>query len=125
VQWRFDALAPHLPHLKSGRTKVLAAISPARLPVAPDAPTMTELGFPKVAASIWYGLMAPAATPRAIVMKLNGESNRILAMADVKERLSGAGIDTAGGTPEDFAKFIRDEMAKWGPVVKASGAKAD
>lgn len=125
VQLMFDALAPHLPHLKSGRTKVLAAISPARLPVAPDAPTMTELGYPKVAASIWYGLMAPAATPRAIVMRLNGESNRILAMADVKERLGGAGIDTAGGSPEDFAKFIRDEMAKWGPVVKASGAKAD
>lgn len=125
VQLMFDALAPHLPHLKSGRTKVLAAISPARLPIAPDAPTMTELGFPKIAASIWYGLMAPAGTPRTIVMKLNAESNRILALADVKERLGGAGIDTAGGSPEDFAKFIRDEMAKWGPVVKASGAKAD
>ena len=59
----FDALAPHLPHLKSGRTKVLAAISPARLPIAPDAPTMTELGFGKVAASIWYGMMVPAGTP--------------------------------------------------------------
>ena len=125
VQLMFDALAPHLPHLKSGRTKVLAAISPARLPIAPDAPTMTELGFPKIAASIWYGLMAPAGTPRTIVMKLNAESNRILALADVKERLGGAGIDTAGGSPEDFAKFSRDEMAKWGPVVKASGAKAD
>jgi len=125
VQLMFDALAPHLPHLKSGRTKVLAAISPARLPIAPDAPTMTELGFPKIADSIWYGLMAPAGTPRTIVMKLNAESNRILALADVKERLGGAGIDTAGGSPEDFAKFIRDEMAKWGPVVKASGAKAD
>ncbi len=125
VQLMFDALAPHLPHLKSGRTKVLAAISPARLPIAPDAPTMTELGFPKVAASIWYGLMAPAGTPHTIIMKLNMESNRILALADVKERLGGAGIDTAGGSPEEFAKFIRDEMAKWGPVVKASGAKAD
>jgi len=125
VQLMFDALAPHLPHLKSGRTKVLAAISPARLPIAPDAPTMTELGFPKIAASIWYGLMAPAGTSRTIVMKLNAESNRILALADVKERLGGAGIDTAGGSPEDFAKFIGDEMAKWGPVVKASGAKVD
>jgi tripartite-type tricarboxylate transporter receptor subunit TctC len=125
IQLMFDALAPHLPHIKSGRTKVLAAISPVRLPIAPDAPTMTELGFPKVAASIWYGLMAPAATPRAIITKLNAESNRVLALADVKERLGGAGIDTAGGTPEAFAKFIADEMAKWGPVVKASGAKAD
>ncbi len=125
VQLMFDALAPHLPHLKSGRTKVLAAISPARLPIAPDAPTMTELGYPKIAASIWYGLMAPAATPRAIIMKLNAASNRALALADVKERLAAGGIDAAGGSPEDFTKFIRDEMAKWGPVVKASGARAD
>ena len=125
VQLMFDAIAPHLPHLKSGRTKVLAAISPARLPIAPDAPTMTELGFGKVAASIWYGMMVPAGTPKALIAKLNAESNKALAMNDVKERLSGAGIDTAGGTPEDYAKFVRDELAKWGPVVKASGAKLD
>ena len=125
VQLMFDAIAPHLPHLKSGRTKVLAAISPARLPIAPDAPTMTELGFGKVAASIWYGMMVPAGTPKALIAKLNAESNKALAMNDVKERLSGAGIDTAGGTPEDYAKYVRDELAKWGPVVKASGAKLD
>jgi tripartite-type tricarboxylate transporter receptor subunit TctC len=125
VQLMFDALAPHLPHLKSGRTKVLAAISPARLSIAPDAPTMIELGYPKVAASIWYGMMVPAGTPKALITKLNAESNRALALPDVKDRLAAAGIDTAGGTPEDFAKFIGDELAKWGPVVKASGAKLD
>jgi len=125
VQLMFDAIAPHLPHLKSGRTKVLAAISPARLPIAPDAPTMIELGFGKIAASIWYGMMAPAGTPKTLIAKLNAESNKALALSDVKERLSGAGIDTAGGTPEDYAKFVREELAKWGPVVKASGAKLD
>jgi tripartite-type tricarboxylate transporter receptor subunit TctC len=125
VQLMFDAIAPHLPHLKSGRTKVLAAISPARLPIAPDAPTMTELGFAKVAASIWYGMMVPAATPKALITKLNAEANKALAMPEVKERLSGAGIDVGGGSPEDYAKFVRDELAKWGPVVKASGAKLD
>ena len=125
VQLMFDAIAPHLPHLKSGRTKVLAAISPARLPIAPDAPTMTELGFGKVAASIWYGMLVPAGTPKALIAKLNAESNKALALSDVKERLSGAGIDTAGGSPDDYAKFIRDELVKWGPVVKASGAKLD
>ena len=125
VQLMFDAIAPHLPHLKSGRTKVLAAISPARLPIAPDAPTMTELGFAKVAASIWYGMMVPAATPKALITKLNAEANKALAMPEVKERLAGAGIDVGGGLPEDYAKFIRDELAKWGPVVKASGAKLD
>ena len=125
VQLMFDALAPHLPHLKSGRTKVLAAISPARLPIAPDAPTMTELGFAKVAASIWYGMLVPAGTPKALITKLNVEANKALEMPDVKERLAGAGIDVGGGSPEDYAKFIRDELAKWGPVVKASGAKLD
>jgi tripartite-type tricarboxylate transporter receptor subunit TctC len=69
--------------------------------------------------------MAPAGTPKDIITKLNAESNRILATQDVKERMAATGIDAAGGTPEAFAKFIRDEIAKWGPVVKAAGAKAD
>ncbi len=125
VQLSFDAIAPHLPFIRSGRTRVLAAISPQRLPIAPDAPTMTELGFPKVAASIWYGMVVPAGTPKTIIAKLNAESNRALALPEVKERLAAAGIDAAGGTPEAFAQFMRDELAKWGPVVKASGAKVD
>lgn len=126
VAFAFDAIAPHQAHIKAGRTRVLAAISPVRLAMFPDLPTMKEAGFPQVAAVIWYGLMAPAGTPRGIVMRLNNEANRALGMQDVKDRMAGAGIDAAArGTPEDFAKFIRDELAKWGPVVKASGAKAD
>jgi len=126
VAFAFDAIAPHLPHIKSGRTRVLAAISPARLAMFPDVPTMKEVGYPQVAASIWYGMMAPAGMPKPIVAKLNTESNRVLGMQDVKDRMSGAGIDAATpNTPEDFGKFIRDELAKWGPVVKAAGAKAD
>ena len=126
VAFSFDAIAPHLPHIKSGRTRVLAAISPQRLSMFPEVPTMKEVGYPQVAASIWYGLMAPAGVPKPIVTKLNAEVVRVLALQDVKDRLSGAGIDAAApNTPDDFAKFIRDEMAKWGPVVKAAGAKAD
>jgi tripartite-type tricarboxylate transporter receptor subunit TctC len=125
VQLMFDALTPQQPHIKSGRTRVLAAISPARLAAFPDTPTMAELGYPRVAASIWYGLMAPAGTPKEIIARLNAESNRILATHDVKERMAATGIDAAGGTPEAFGKFIRDEIANWGPVVKAAGAKAD
>lgn len=126
VAFAFDAIAPHLPHIKAGRTRVLAAVSPARLAMFPDAPTMKEAGYPQVAAVIWYGLMAPAGMPRDIVTKLNAEANRALGMQDVKDRMAGAGIDAAApGKPDDFAKFIRDELAKWGPVVKASGAKAD
>ena len=74
VQLIFDAIAPELPHIKSGRVKVLAAISPNRLAVAPDAPTMIELGFPSINVSIWYGLLAPAGTPRNVIVKLNAES---------------------------------------------------
>ncbi len=126
VAFAFDAIAPHLPHIKSGRTRVLAAISPNRLAMFPDAPTMKEVGYPQVAASIWYGMMAPAGLPKPLAAKLNSETNRALGMQDVKDRMAGAGIDAATpNTAEDFAKFIRDELAKWGPAVKASGAKAD
>ncbi len=126
VAFAFDAIAPHLPHIKSNRTRMLASISPKRLAMFPDVPTMTEIGYPQVAASIWYGMMAPAGLPNPIIAKLNTETNRVLGMPDVKDRMAGAGIDAAApNSPEDFVKFIRDELAKWGPVVKASGAKAD
>ena len=126
VAFAFDAIAPHLPHIKSNRTRMLASISPNRLAMFPDVPTMAEIGYPQVAASIWYGMMAPAGLPKSIVAKLNTETNRVLGMQDVKDRMAGAGIDAAApNSPEDFVKFIRDELAKWGPVVKASGAKAD
>ena len=125
VAFSFDAIAPHMPHIKSGRTRVLAAISPARLALFPDVPTMKEMGYPQVAASIWYGMMAPAGVAKPLVARLNAETNKVLGLQDVKDRMAGAGIDAAAAnTPEDFAKFIRDELAKWGPVVKAAGAKA-
>jgi tripartite-type tricarboxylate transporter receptor subunit TctC len=69
--------------------------------------------------------MAPAGTPKNVIAMLNSESNRILATQEVKDRLAGAGIDAAGGTPEEFGSFFRAEIARWGPVVKAAGAKLD
>ncbi len=125
VAFAFDAIAPHMPHIKSGRTRVLATISPARLLLFPDVPTMKEMGYPQVAASIWYGMMAPAGVAKPLVARLNAETNKVLGLQDVKDRMAGAGIDAAAANaPGDFAKFIRDELAKWGPVVKAAGAKA-
>ena len=125
VAFAFDAIAPHLPHIKSGRTRVLAAISPQRLALFPEVPTMKEIGYPQVAASIWYGMLAPAGVPKPVIATLNANANRILGLPEVKERMAGAGIDAAvPNQPEDFGKFIRDELAKWGPVVKAAGAKA-
>ncbi len=126
VAFAFDAVAPHLPHIKAGRTRVLAAINASRLAMFPDAPTMKEMGYPQVAATIWYGLMAPAGMAKPLIAQLNAEANKALALQDVKDRMAGAGIDAAArNTPEDFAKYVRDELAKWGPVVKAAGAKAN
>lgn len=125
IQMQFDAILPQLPHLKTGRTRVLAVLSNKRLPIAPDAPTMTEIGLPKVTGSVWYGLVLPAQTPKAVINRLNAESNRALALPEIKDRLSAMGIDTASGTPEDFARFIREEIARWGPVVKAAGIQPE
>ena len=125
VQFMFDAIAGHQPFIQSGRVKALAVTSSARLAAFPDVPTMKEVGLARVEGSVWYGLLAPAGTPKLIIQKLNAESNRVLATQEVKGRLTGAGIDAAGGTPEDFGKFIRAEFDKWGPVVKSAGVKAN
>ena len=125
VPFMFDGIAGHLAFIKLGRVKALAVTSPARLAAFPDIPTMKELGYPRVDGTVWYGLMAPAGTPKPIIAKLNAESNRVLAMQDLKDRLTNAGVDAAGGTPEEFGKFIRAEYDKWGPVVKAAGVKAN
>lgn len=125
VQFMFDAIAGHLGGIQSGRVKAFAVTGAARVAAFPDVPTMAEVGLPRVTGSVWYGLMAPAGTPREIIAKLNAEANRALAMQEVKDRMAVAGMQPAGGTPEQFGKFIADELAKWGPVVKAAGVKLD
>ena len=125
VQFMFDAIAGHQAFIQSGRVRALAVTSPARLASFPDIPTMKELGLARVDGTVWYGLLAPARTPASVIAKLNAESNRVLAMPDVKEKLTRAGIDAAGGSPEEFGKFMRAEFDKWGPVVKAAGVKAN
>jgi tripartite-type tricarboxylate transporter receptor subunit TctC len=125
VQFMFDAIAGHQPFIQSGRVRALAVTSASRLAAFPDVPTLKELGYTGVDASVWYGLLAPAATPKSVIAKVNAESTRVLAMPDVKEKLTRAGIDAAGGTPEEFGRFIRAEFERWGPVVKAAGVKAN
>ena len=123
VQFMFDAIAGHQPFIQSGRVRALAVTSAARLATFPDIPTMKELGYERVDGTVWYGLLAPARTPKHVIERLNAESRRVLAMQDVKEKLIRAGIDAADGTPEEFGGFIRAEFEKWGPVVKAAGVK--
>src|SRR5258706_13833135 len=86
--------------------------------IAPDVPTMAEAGLPGYETSTWGGLLAPAGTPKDVVAKLNAEWNKALALPDVKERINGAGIEIAGGTPAQFTAFIQSEMTKWAKVAK-------
>ena len=125
VQLMFDAAPSLIQHVRSGKLRVLAAASAERNRLLPDVPTFAELGYPQVAVSLWYGLLVPAGTPRPIVEKLNREVGRALEAAEVKDRLQGQGAEPMRGTPEAFAAFMREEMAKWAPVVKQAGIKAE
>jgi tripartite-type tricarboxylate transporter receptor subunit TctC len=125
VQLMFDNLPPSLPQIKAGKLRALAVTSAARAPALPDVPTLAESGLPGFEASSWFGVLAPAGTPPAIVAKLNAEIAKWLATPEAKEKLSKQGANAAGGTPEDFAKHIAVETAKWAKVVKESGAKVD
>jgi tripartite-type tricarboxylate transporter receptor subunit TctC len=110
-----------LPHIKSGRLRGLGVTSAKRAGGVPDIPTIAEAGLPGYEAVQWFGLLAPAATPREIVSRLHAETVRALQAADVRSRLSADGADPVGSTPEEFAAFIRSETAKWAKVVKQAG----
>ncbi len=125
VQVMFDAAPALIAHVRSGKLRVLAAASPGRNRLAPEAPTFAELGFPRIAVSLWYGMLAPAATPTPIIDRLNRELLKILDAPDVRERLVSQGADPAPGTPAACAAFMREEMAKWEPIVKQAGVKLD
>jgi tripartite-type tricarboxylate transporter receptor subunit TctC len=114
-----------MPHVKSGRLKLLGVATTKRLAIMPELPTINESGVPGYDANQWYGVLTQAAVPRDIVMKLNAEIVKVLARPDVKTRLAADGAEPVANTPEQFAAHIKSEIARWAPVVKASGAKPD
>ncbi len=125
VQLVYATAASAVPQIKAGKIKGLAVTTAKRSALMPNIPTIAESGLPGFEANNWYGLLAPANTPRAIVMRLNTEVAKVLMMPDVKNFLFNQGLDPAPGTPEQFGAYIKAEMAKWAKVVKDSGARAD
>ena len=113
------------PHIKSGRLRALAVIAPQRLPALPEVPTVAEAGLPDFEVTTWYGVLAPAGTPRPIVAWLNGELAKILYSPDMKDKLNAIGTDPVTSTPEEFAAYLRQETVKWANVVLKAGLKAD
>ena len=126
VQIGFDAIASWQAHnLQSGKIRALAVAGPKRIPSLPSVPTAAEAGLPGFEASAWFGLLAPAGTPAAVINRLNEEARKALAAKDVRELIFTQGLDPAGTSPDEFAALIRDEIARWSRVVKVSGFKAN
>ena len=125
VPMAIDSLPAHLPHLKTGKVRVLAVASPTRTSVLPDTPTMAEAGLPGYVSATNYTLFAPAGTPKAVTALLNKEVNAILQLPDVREKLQSQGMVITGGTVEAVERQIPREMDKWAQVVKSSRLKFD
>ena len=121
----FDNITTALPLARAGKIRAIAVTTAKRSSVAPELPTIAESGLPGFDVSSWQGLFVPAGTPRPVVTKLHTEAVRILAMADIRERLKALGADPVGNTPEQFGAYVKAEIAKWADLVKRSGARVD
>jgi tripartite-type tricarboxylate transporter receptor subunit TctC len=124
-----DAMMPTMiagtPFARSGKLRALAVTSARRSALLPEVPTMAEQGYPRFEVSGWYGMLAPAGTPKEAIALLNAEIVRALKLPDVVERLTADGAVAVGNTPDEFGAYIKAETTKWAPVIKASGATAD
>jgi len=112
-----------MPHVEAGRVKALASSSAKRLHLAPNLPTIAEAGLPDFEAGVWFGLMAPAATPRGVIEKLSAAANAALASDEIVAKLRAQGFEPLGGSPEEFARLIARETAKWAAAADAAGLK--
>ena len=125
INMMVSTFASALPHVKSGRMRALGVTTAKRSPATPDVPTLIEGGVAGYDYSTWYGLLAPAGTPKAIIDKLNDTNRKVLARDDIKQRLESQGVDPIVNTPAEFTAYVKSETEKWGKVVKATGAKAE
>ena len=125
LQLAMDNIPVYLPQARAGKIRALAVSSAQRVQAAPDIPTVAEAGVAGFEALSWFGLLAPAKTPPSVVAKLATETQRIMKLADVRERITGLGAQPVGGTPQEFGAFIRSEIAKWQKVIRDAGVKAE
>lgn len=121
----FDAIPSLLPMIQADKLRPLAAASAARNPILPNVPAFEEIGIRGMEVSLWYGIVGPAALPPPIIRKLNAELAKILAMSDVQQAFAKQGALPGGGSPQDFAAFMRDESARWGDVVRRNNIKLE
>jgi len=125
VQVLFSTVANMNPHIKSGKLKGFAVAGARRSELVPDVPTVSEAGLPGYNFDVWFGLLAPAKTPRDIILKINRDINTLLAQKDVKERLQGQFYDVLPGTPEQFATLIEKDLVRFGKVIRDVGIKPE
>ena len=124
VSMSFGNIVNVLPLVRDGKLRAFAVTSIKRSGIAPDIPTMAESGYPGFEAVPWFGLMAPAGTPPAIIDKLHRATAKIMAMPEVRKKLNDIGADAIGGTPAELAAVIERELPQWAKVIKAAGIKA-
>lgn len=125
VDCTFTGAPAVIPHVRSGRLRALAVSSAQRLPTLPEVPTVAESGYPGFEADQWYGIVAPAGTPAALVARLNAEINKALALTDVAQQLAVEGAVPVPGTPQAFGELIQREIPRWAEVVKAGHVRVD
>jgi tripartite-type tricarboxylate transporter receptor subunit TctC len=125
VHLAFIGIPVPAPHIKAGRLRALAVLARERSPIVPDVPTAAEAGLGNFDVTTWYGILAPAGTPRPIVLRLNAELVKVMRDAEMKERLATMATDPLTSTPEEFGAYIQAEIAKWGDVIRKAGLRAD
>jgi tripartite-type tricarboxylate transporter receptor subunit TctC len=125
VEMLFDQMATAVPHVKAGRVRAIAVTSAQRSAAMPDVPTVAESGVPGFATEAWFGLVGPAGMPANLVVHIQQAFAKALAQTQVKEALTSQGLTLIAGAPEEFGSFMKDELLKWGKVIKESGVRLD
>ena len=121
----FIGIPAAAPHIKSGKLRALAVVAPQRSAALADVPTVAEAGLKDFEVTTWYGVLAPAGTPRNVITRLNAELVKVMHSPEMKDKLAATGTEARTSTPEEFAAYIKSEMAKWGDVIRKAGVKAD